>query len=590
MLSVQFSEFHPAPGARLFLYDRGRTTFLGGFSAANERADGVFATAFLPGDAVTLEYQEPPGAGPGIIRAGHITHAWKSIMPHGPERDFNPGYQSAPCHVNVACPEAAGWRPQSRATLMFARPDGNTCNGTLLNNTLQDGTPYVLIANHCYQPNENQWVFYFNYESPACAGDTGQTAQTIVGAVRRAGQYGGDFCLMELSQAPPPAFNAFYAGWDRSGQVPLNGAAFLNPLSDVKKIAVYDAPAVTASAAETGTPCWQVYWTTGLMEPAGSGSPFFDQDKRLVGHMVDGVQTCATATTLPSLAVKFSAIWDNGSTPATRLRDWLDPSNAAMVLDGYDPNAGAPALQVKIKAFLQGPYGQADGLMSAALNDAGMLPLQEPYTAAGYVHRGGGGGETLAPAALAITGNGRVVDWVVVELRDKDAPGQVLATRSALICRDGRITGMDGTDDVRFEGWPEGPYYVAVRHRNHLGIMTDAPMQLSSAAQLIDLAAGAVPLRGGENAAAALGAVRAMWCGDVDADGAVSYTGAGNDRDRILVRVGGVMPTATYSGYVPEDVNMDGVVKYTGGGNDRDPVLANMAGGNALFIRTDSLP
>ena len=36
-----------------------------------------------------------------------------------------------------------------------------------------------------------------------------------------------------------------------------------------------------------------------------------------------------------------------------------------------------------------------------------------------------------------------------------------------------------------------------------------------------------------------------------------------NDRDAILLRIGGSVATAIVTGYYPEDVNLDGEVKYT---------------------------
>jgi len=35
---------------------------------------------------------------------------------------------------------------------------------------------------------------------------------------------------------------------------------------------------------------------------------------------------------------KFAMSWDNGTTPATRLKEWLDPTNiAGDTLNGFDP-------------------------------------------------------------------------------------------------------------------------------------------------------------------------------------------------------------------------------------------------------------
>jgi hypothetical protein len=49
-------------------------------------------------------------------------------------------------------------------------------------------------------------------------------------------------------------------------------------------------------------------------------------------------------------------------------------------------------------------------------------------------------------------------------------------------------------------------------------------------------------------------------------------------------------PTAVASCYCPEDVNMDGSVRYTGLGNDRDPILLNVGGSLVTAERTEQLP
>ncbi len=44
------------------------------------------------------------------------------------------------------------------------------------------------------------------------------------------------------------------------------------------------------------------------------------------------------------------------------------------------------------------------------------------------------------------------------------------------------------------------------------------------------------------------------------------------------------------SGYWNEDVNLDGVVKYTGTANDRDPIIINLGGTTPNAVRTEQVP
>ncbi len=87
-----------------------------------------------------------------------------------------------------------------------------------------------------------------------------------------------------------------------------------------------------------------------------------------------------------------------------------------------------------------------------------------------------------------------------------------------------------------------------------------------------------------------LGGTMVLWMGDCTGDGVVRYTGSLNDRDPILARIGGVIPTSSTPGYWPEDLNLDGVVRYTGGANDRDPILQNIGGVVPTNTRLEQLP
>ncbi|MBL7954922.1 MAG: PKD domain-containing protein [Flavobacteriales bacterium] len=260
-------------------------------------------------------------------------------------------------------------------------------------------------------------------------------------------------------------------------------------------------------------------------------------------------------------------------------------------VEEYGIVISAPAgIAVAAKAFLEGPYDATTGLMADGLRSASLIPSTEPYTALGYSFVGGGG-ETVAPAVLAVTGSNAIVDWVVVELRDNTNPTTVLASKAALLQRDGDVVATNGTSALSF-GLPAATYRVAIRHRNHLPAMTLNGVALSSVATTVDLTATGTATFGTEARRSVTGAfpTQALWTGDVNFDGDVKYTGDGNDRDIILVDIGGAVPTNETNGYNDSDVNMDGITRYTGGDNDRDRILQAIGGFVPTTIREAQLP
>ena len=248
----------------------------------------------------------------------------------------------------------------------------------------------------------------------------------------------------------------------------------------------------------------------------------------------------------------------------------------------------SPGVSVSARVFLQGPYNSTDGLMADGLRTAGLIPNTEPFTALGFTHVNGGGGETLGAGVTSTSGADAVVDWVLLELRDAGSPAQVLATRSALVQRDGDITATDGVSPVVF-GVGAGDYHVAVRHRNHLGAMTATAITLDEAPTPIDFTSVATGTFG-TDARIAIGAVRALWTGNATGDATVKYTGGSNDRDPILLAVGSTTPNGSAAGYPRTDTNLDGIVKYTGSANDRDIILTNTGSTTPNAVRAEQLP
>ena len=249
-------------------------------------------------------------------------------------------------------------------------------------------------------------------------------------------------------------------------------------------------------------------------------------------------------------------------------------------------HTGDPVINVSVKAFLEGPYNSGTQTMNDGLRSAGLIPLTEPYTALGYDHVAEGGGEAVTPPVLATTGSNAIVDWAVVELRS-NAFTEV-ATRAALLQRDGDVVDLDGTSPVSFD-MPAGNYFVAVRHRNHFGALTSSAIALSTTTTVVDFTQSATATYGTDGRKS-VGARMVLWTGNVVADQSLKYTGASNDRDPILTRVGSTTPNNSVSGYFPEDVNLDGQVRYTGASNDRDPILINVGSTTPNNTRAQQVP
>lgn len=245
-------------------------------------------------------------------------------------------------------------------------------------------------------------------------------------------------------------------------------------------------------------------------------------------------------------------------------------------------------VRVAVKLVLDGPFDETTGLMRDGLRAAGLIPVSEPYTAAGWTQMADGGGEVVQPGVLSKTGSNAIIDWVMVELRSASSPAAIVATRPALVQRDGDVVAEDGVSPIALRATP-GSYHLAVRHRNHLGAMTASPFSFGAAVSTLDLTTTEHALFGTE-AMRNVGGKRVLWAGNALRDADVKYTGASNDRDLILSAIGGTIPTNSVAGYRMEDVNLDGVVLYTGASNDRDVILRNIGGIIPTTVKQEQLP
>ncbi len=132
----------------------------------------------------------------------------------------------------------------------------------------------------------------------------------------------------------------------------------------------------------------------------------------------------------------------------------------------YSPGTGVqkknlPKVKLKTKIFLEGPYNNSNHLMNTNLNSN--IPLKSPYS-------------ENPRTVSSIPQN--VVDWVLIELRKTENSAPVIS-RSVFLRNDGMIASDDGLTDEIDLVVPEGDYYIVIKHRNHLSVMSAVKHHLS---------------------------------------------------------------------------------------------------------------
>ncbi len=335
-LSFGFRNMNMPAGSKLFIYNADRTIVLGAFTAELTYTDDILATEQVNGDEAMIEYEVPAGsAAVAPFELYRISHDYRDI-----NKLLKAFGNAGSCQVNINCPAGANYQTVKKGVAAIISSGSDLCTGTLVNTTNNSGTPYFLTANHCYDNMTANWVFRFNWESLTCANPaTNPSFQSISGATLKAKNGATDFCLVQLSTTPPASYQTVFVGWDKSGAIPTSEACISHPSIDIKKICTAAGPAT--SSTYNGATTWQSgTWSNGCTEPGSSGSALLDQNKRIVGQLFGGPSACGQPpANMYDQYGKFSLSWTGGGTSATRLKDWLDPTNINIdTVNLYDPN------------------------------------------------------------------------------------------------------------------------------------------------------------------------------------------------------------------------------------------------------------
>ncbi len=355
-LNILFSTFHLPDGASLFLYNPDQTKILGAFTEKNNSEDNILPLSPVQGDELIIEYQEPANAAfPGKLRISEVNHDYTDIFKVRPGTPSDNGG----CHQDPVCRDDLDKETQSVCLIIL---NGTLkCSGSMINNTAQDGIPYLLTSCHCLDKTgtaksreevASTIVVFFNYQSPACnTGIRGTEEMSMVSPVLRAADKELDMALLELNQIPPIDFRPYYAGWDLTPTPPAPYIGIHQPNGGIKKVAQSNQSlSIVTNRYLDGITFKELWvtngWNIGTTEGGSSGSPFFDGQMRLIGALTGGGSTCAYQNKNDYYWTLKTA-WDYYSEPNKQLKAWLDPLNSgATSLDGFNPYKSDSCLRI----------------------------------------------------------------------------------------------------------------------------------------------------------------------------------------------------------------------------------------------------
>jgi len=269
-----------------------------------------------------------------------------------------------------------------------------------------------------------------------------------------------------------------------------------------------------------------------------------------------------------------------------------------------------PAIKVRLfpRVYLQGAlYGilLPDTLMQDKLRVANLIPSTSPYAYLSPVSATG----TIGSGVLTTSGANAIVDWVFVELRDAQDPTVIVDSRAGLLQRDGDIVDIDGTSPLDFStAITSKSYYVSVRHRNHLGVMSKTALPMTLTGQLVDFRKSTTPTftltaQALDQSQVVVDQGVALWAGNGLVDSKIIYQGNENDVNAVYQKIISsplnVFSTPFFKvrGYFPEDIDLNGEVIVQGTQNDIEYIYQNIIKnhpGNVLkvpfFVISEQLP
>lgn len=211
---------------------------------------------------------------------------------------------------------------------------------------------------------------------------------------------------------------------------------------------------------------------------------------------------------------------------------WINSNSASIIISQSSIGTESSSLKV----FLEAPF--VDGKMTTVINSSNLFPSNHPYQNEPWKLN-------ISDEISEIKSN--YVDWLLIELRKES--NQVIYSKPGILTEDGIILNSDGSK-LSFSNINEGEYYIAVKHRNHLGIMSTIKIIVKNREPILYDFTTSKSSAYGNNAMTDLGnGIYGMYAGDSDANGIINNLDFGNVANNIPLK-----------GYNNNDLDMNGSV------------------------------
>ncbi|MEP6711078.1 MAG: hypothetical protein ABJA37_01615 [Ferruginibacter sp.] len=271
--------------------------------------------------------------------------------------------------------------------------------------------------------------------------------------------------------------------------------------------------------------------------------------------------------------------WNGRLTPVTRdiAVNYVSTTGIPFTELSNEWKLADPRYTFNATAFMRGPWNGSTA-MNTSLNSGGILPTTQPYNTTPFNYTG-----TETVGAIP---NANVVDWVLVELR-KPATGlpqdalssTIIGRKAGFVLNNGLVVDIDGVTPISFDISKQGSAFMVVRHRNHLGVMSNALGSNAAGTFTNDyslLANSYKPTGAPSNPVVLLpgvGGKYGMWGGDANKNGVVNVT----DINVIKFAI-----SASATGYVFTDANLNNAINATDVSFTKATIASTGTGGTPL--------